>query len=184
MQRRDFLEWTIHGLGAVFAAVLGVPAVAYLIDARNRPARETGFRSVAKLGELQEEVPKEIVIRETRRDAWNLHPDDIVGRVWLVRRPGNKVDAFTTICPHLGCSINWTGEGFLCPCHSGSFDINGTRILERRGQAVGNPAPRDMDKLPVNIQPPPATAAHPDECEVQVEYKRFKTSKKEQEEDK
>jgi len=173
MQRRTFLEWTINGLGALFAAVLGVPAVAFLIDARNRPTRQNGFRTVARLNELQQDVPREIVIRETRRDAWNLHPDDIVGRVWLVRRPGNEVDAFTTICPHLGCSVDRTDTGFLCPCHGGKFDLHGKRVIPLEGS---NPAPRDMDKLPAEMIALPAAPGDPVDFEIKVEYKRFKTS--------
>ena len=122
MQRRTFLEWSINGLSAVFAAVLGLPAIAYLTDARNRPARETGMRTVAKLSELEGGVPKEFVIRETRRDAWSLHPDDVVGRVLLIRRPNNEVDAFTTICPHLGCSVDRTDDRvFVSPATEANF---------------------------------------------------------------
>ena len=168
MHRRTFLEWSIYGLSAVFTAVLGVPAIAFLIDARNRPSRQNGFRTVAKLSDLEAGIPKEIVIRETRLDAWNLHPDDIVGRVWLVRRPGDEVDAFTTICPHLGCSVACTGTGFLCPCHGGQFDLDGKRVVPSQGS---NPAPRNMDKLPIQTVDLPGG-----DREIKVEYMRFKTS--------
>ena len=67
--RRKFLRWAVHGLGAVFAAVLGVPAVVYLIDPRNRPNPERGFKPVARLRELTASTPKEVVIRATGRDA-------------------------------------------------------------------------------------------------------------------
>jgi Rieske Fe-S protein len=173
MQRRTFLEWTINGLSALFAAVLGIPALAFLVDARNRPVRQSGLRSVAKLSELQENVPKEIVIRETRRDAWNLHPDDVVGRVWLVRKPGDEVEAFTTICPHLGCSVDCTGTGFLCPCHGGQFDLTGKRVIPHEGS---NPAPRDMDRLPVEKVPSSTAADEQVDFDIKVEYKRFRTS--------
>jgi Rieske Fe-S protein len=173
MQRRTFLEWSINGLGALFAAVLGLPAVAYLIDARNRPARQTGMRTVAKLSDLPVGVPKEFVIRESRRDAWNLHPDDVVGRVLLVRKSDTEVDAFTTICPHLGCSVARTDTGFLCPCHGGQFDTSGTRAVLQHGS---NPAPRDMDKLPMEMVAITAAPDQPRDFEIKVEYKRFKTS--------
>ncbi|HYV35280.1 MAG TPA: ubiquinol-cytochrome c reductase iron-sulfur subunit [Gemmataceae bacterium] len=166
MQRRTFLEWTIHGLGALLAAVLGIPAIAYLIDARNRPSRQTGMRTVAKLSDLEIGVPKEIVIRETRQDAWNLHPDDVVGRVWLVRENADTVKAFSTTCPHLGCSIDRSENGFLCPCHGGRFNLDGKRVVPTEGN---NPAPRSMDELPLEKGPAP-------DYEIRVEYKRFKTS--------
>jgi menaquinol-cytochrome c reductase iron-sulfur subunit len=187
MDRRTFLVWATNGLSAVFAAVLGLPAVAFLIDPRNRPSRETDWRTVARLGDLAPLTPTEAVIQETRRDAWNLHPDDIVGRVWLVRqRSGDAVTAFTTICPHLGCSVNWvpapTGQPadsgqFLCPCHGGRFQQNGDRVL---GDGGHNPAPRGMDKLEVRVVPDPASAT---DKLVQVQYLRFKAMQEKKEVD-
>ena len=56
MERRSFLKWATHGLGVLFGALLGVPAVAYLIDARNRPAPNNDFRTVARLSELRKGV--------------------------------------------------------------------------------------------------------------------------------
>ena len=151
-ERRSFLRWAIHGLGAIFAVVLGVPAVAYLADARHRPAPNRGFRPVQgiKLNELVVDEPRQGVIRDVRTDAWTLHPNDVVGRFWVVKTSQaapNDLMVFTTICPHLGCSINRDAgnpcPGFTCPCHGGKFNINGSL-----DQAVANnPAPRGMDSL-------------------------------------
>src|SRR5262249_24243706 len=122
-ERRKFLKWVTNGLGALFRAVLGVPAVLYLLDPRNRAARASDFKRVAKLSDLDEDVPKQVVIRDVRQDAWTLHPNDVRGRVWLVRRKGDKVDAYTTICPHLGCSIDYNPElrHFVGPCHNATY---------------------------------------------------------------
>jgi menaquinol-cytochrome c reductase iron-sulfur subunit len=165
MERRSLLKWTIHGLGALFAAILGVPALAYLLDARNRPARSGQFKTVARLSDLAEGVPHQVVIQETRRDAWTLHLNDVIGRVWLIRRNQDSVDAFTTICPHLGCSVNYADKEklFICPCHGGTFDSSGQR-LERPGFV--NPAPRGMDRLECRRDP-----ADPDL--IQVRYQNF-----------
>jgi Rieske Fe-S protein len=154
MQRRSFLKWATHGLGVLFGAVLGIPAIAYLIDARNRPAPKNDFRPVARLSELKTGEPYQVVIRDIRHDAWTLHPNDVIGRVWLVRGEGEKVDALTTICPHLGCSVNFDAKDklFLCPCHGGTFQLTGQRkeLTDRQ-----NPAPRGMDKLEIKISDDP-----------------------------
>jgi Rieske Fe-S protein len=186
MDRRKFLVWATNGMGAVFATVLGLPALAYLVDPLNRQGRATGFRTVARLDDLTPLVPMETVIQETRRDAWNLHPDDIVGRVWLVRQgPGDAVTAFTTICPHLGCSVNWVppqagqpseNGQFLCPCHGGRFSQKGERVLHGSGT---NPAPRGMDTLEVQVVPDPA---NPSDKLVQVKYQRFKAMQEKKDE--
>ncbi len=167
--RRKFLRWAVHGLSAVLAAVVGVPAVVYLIDPRNRPSPQRGFKPAGHVHELTVNIPKEVVIRETSRDAWTLYPDNVVGRIWLVRRPGpgNQVDAFTTTCPHLGCSINYSGTRFLCPCHGGQFQLNGTRINPH-----DNPASRDMDSLTVRLVPIPGNT----DAEIWIQFEKFKTN--------
>jgi menaquinol-cytochrome c reductase iron-sulfur subunit len=177
MQRRAFVKWAIHGLNAVFGVVLGVPAALFLIDARHRPGRDSDLRTVANLDDLKIETPTEFIIKETRSDAWNLYPDDVIGRVWLIRHQDNKVDAFTTVCPHLGCSVNWTGNQFLCPCHGGRFSPDGTRVLD----GGNNPAPRHMDKLDAEVADDPQ---NPGVKVVKVRYLRFKTNQEAKEEDK
>jgi Rieske Fe-S protein len=180
MQRRAFLKWAVNGLGAVFGAVLGIPAAAYLVDALNRPNRPSKYRTVATYNDLLVEVPTQVVIKETRTDAWTLHPDDVIGRVWLIRRPTSPgqnlapdqmVDCYNTTCPHLGCSVNWNDNDreFLCPCHGGNFDKDGHCVT---ASGRRNPAPRDMDRLFCKVVDDPQT---PGVKLVQVKFARFKT---------
>jgi Rieske Fe-S protein len=181
MERRTFLRWAVHGLGAVFGAVLGLPAVVYLIDPRNRPTRERGLRPVARLSELKVDEPKEVVIRETRQDAWTLHPNDVVGRIWLVRREDDaqdrpNVEVFTTTCPHLGCSVNYTGRDFLCPCHGAHYTRGGEAIRADHGHPVSNPAPRNMDSLETELQPVPGTSGANRDYVILVKYEKFEAN--------
>jgi menaquinol-cytochrome c reductase iron-sulfur subunit len=171
--RRSLLRWLIHGMGLIVAAILAIPAVAYLIDPRNRAGAGGAFKDVTKLSLLPVGEPREFVIRATIRDAWNIRPNEVVGRVFLIRRNQDTnnptVEAFTTICPHLGCSVAFTGDttpgqtAFQCPCHGGRFDVNGHVF-------PGNVAPRNMDSLPVRVQPIPGDDA---DRMVQVEYMKF-----------
>jgi Rieske Fe-S protein len=164
MERRSFLTWITGALGAVFGLALGIPAVAYLLDARHRKTASGDFKTVARLADLADGIPFQAVVRDIRRDAWTLHPNDVIGRVWLVRH-GNTVDAFTTICPHLGCSVNYAKDAslFICPCHNGTFALDGRR---KDDTAIPNPAPRGMDRLETRPDP-----ADPDL--VQVKYQTF-----------
>ena len=167
--RRTALKWITHGLGAAFAATLGAPAVIYFLDARNRPARPGAFKTVARLSDLKVNEPFQATIREIRHDAWTLHPNDIVGRVWLIRRENGTVDAFTTTCPHLGCSVNFEGPDFVCPCHNGTFDLDGNKKDPGAGRT--NPAPRGMDSLELQLQPDPK---NPEDKLIAVEFKVFR----------
>src|SRR5207249_12259763 len=114
------------------------------------------------LSELKQNEPKQGVIRDIRTDAWTLHPNDVVGRVWVVKHGSgeNDLHVWTTVCPHLGCSINANPDpttGFTCPCHGAQFNADGSRV-ERAN--FNNPAPRVMDSLewqsaadPTNLDP-------------------------------
>lgn len=56
-------------------------------------------------------------------------------RVFLIRR-GNTFRCLSSVCTHLGCTVNRAGEGFHCPCHGSTFDS--------QGKVTGGPAPRAL----------------------------------------
>jgi cytochrome b6-f complex iron-sulfur subunit len=54
----------------------------------------------------------------------------------VIRRQGNKIAAISTVCTHLGCTVNPTETGFDCPCHGSQYDD--------RGDVIGGPAPKSL----------------------------------------
>jgi Rieske Fe-S protein len=180
--RRSFLAWAVTGLGAIFTAILGAPVVAYVIDPRNRQGNPGDFRAVDGItlsdpADLPEGHPRQGVLRDVRRDAWTLHPNDVIGRVWIVRKKAipsdftgtdpSLLEVFTTICPHLGCSVNLSDAGFACPCHGATFKFDGSRAN------IHNPAQRGMDALEWKIE---ADAGDPSRKVLLVKYLNFKSS--------
>jgi menaquinol-cytochrome c reductase iron-sulfur subunit len=61
----------------------------------------------------------------------------------------NSVRVLNTVCPHLGCSVNFsaTRGSFFCPCHQSSFAVDG-KILD-----PNSPSPRGMDELEAEVRP-------------------------------
>lgn len=180
--RRSILGWAIMAIGGVFSLILGIPVAAYFLDPRNRKGPKSDMRVVegVKLDALELNKPEQGVVRDTRVDGWTLYPNDVLGRVWVVQigpRPANVADlqdeakrnayvnVFTTICPHLGCSVNTGPTGFACPCHAATFLANGKRAT------ATNPAQRGMDTLAWEIDPD-----DPDHNRIKVIYKRFKAN--------
>ena len=44
--------------------------------------------------------------------------------------------AISSTCPHLGCQLRHSGDGFVCPCHGGRFAAT--------GQVAQGPPDRDL----------------------------------------
>jgi len=179
MNRRELYQWLTRALGAAVAAVVVIPGVRFLLDPLHRRSTTTDlYKRVARLDELELETPKEVIVTGTRQDAWTTYRDEVLGRVWLVKKsspseaPGEAdVAAFTAVCPHEGCivQLDLAGEQFVCPCHRAAFFPNGKRLsAEELGH--DNPSPRDLDTLPSRIQLDEATG----EWWVEVQYHKYK----------
>lgn len=56
-----------------------------------------------------------------------------------------KLNAFSAVCPHLGCLVQWQKQTatFLCPCHAGKFDAN--------GNVISGPPPKGLENYLVKV---------------------------------
>jgi Rieske Fe-S protein len=111
------------------------------------------------------------------QDAWTTYADETIGRVWLVRRTDDTtpaddshVEAFTSVCPHLGCAIQFPGPGkfFVCPCHKAAFDLSGQPVSDKVLGRV-NHAPRGLDRLDCRL----VQEEESGEWWVEVKYEKF-----------
>lgn len=147
-------------LAAVVAAVVGVPLTLAFIDpSRRRTVKGGGGPSeLGKLDDLPIGRPEKRDVVSERVDAWDRSDPKPVGAVWLVRRDAQRVDAYSIVCPHLGCPIAFDSAKrvFACPCHESAFAVED-------GHRLKGPAPRGLDPLPVEIR----------EGKVFVTYKQF-----------
>ncbi len=140
------------------AAAIAIPAAAFVaapIGSKGAPGR---WVRTLRLEQLVDGEPKRVAIVDDRRDAWTIERAVELGSVWIVKH-GEKVSAYSAVCPHLGCSVNVApeaGNGFVCPCHASAFGPDGTR--------KSGPAPRDLDALATRIE----------EGFVAVDFQRFR----------
>jgi menaquinol-cytochrome c reductase iron-sulfur subunit len=154
---------------------LGVGLASFFSPLRRKASASTV--RVALLEQIPDDgVPRSFAVIADRVDAWNRYPAQRIGAVYLVRKPGEKTPtAFTAKCPHAGCFIGYTpGEdAFKCPCHTSSFNLDGTRV---RGDA--EVSPRDMDPLKVDVRSVAATEGATID-EVWIEFVDYATGHKE-----
>lgn len=179
MNRRGALKWISGLFAAACTLVVAIPGVSFVAEALRRgPRKKSIVQRVARLQELPQGRPVQANIVGSRRDAWTVYPDEVIGRVWLVRQTDDsvpesehKVAAFTGVCPHLGCAIlkSSDGENFVCPCHKAAFALDGEPLSEDQ-LGHTNHTPRGMDSL--TAQPVQDEAG---QWWVEVEYKQFVT---------
>jgi Rieske Fe-S protein len=166
--RRGFL---VRFLAATIGAVAGlVPAAASLYTffdpLRKKPDRKRtpDLVRIANLTEVPADgVPRRFEVITDQWNQWTFTPQQPVGAVFLVRRPGeSKPTALHVTCPHAGCAIGLASDRtqFKCPCHNSAFKLDGTMIQP-------TPSPRDMDRLVCEVRG----------GEVWLKYQNFHTGK-------
>lgn len=59
----------------------------------------------------------------------------------LIRTSQAQFVAVSLICKHKGCTVELTGNKFVCPCHGSEYDIN--------GKVTEGPSTKNLDTHPV-----------------------------------
>ena len=130
--RRRFLNWFLGTTVGAFLASALYPVVRYLIPPK------------------VEEAPTQSV-------TLSIKPTDVKansGQIFrfgskpgiLIRTPDGELRAFTAVCTHLGCTVEYRSdlEQIWCACHNGHYDLN--------GKNVSGPPPRPLDEFTVNVR--------------------------------
>ncbi len=154
--RRALVLATCAGACAV-TVMAAAPAIQVALAPLASKSSQGRWVRTVKLDQLEEGEPRRVAIIDDRHDAWTVERNVELGSVWLVRR-GDQVLALSSVCPHLGCSVNAVpgGGGFACPCHTSAFDPAGKR--------TSGPSPRDLDTLATKIE----------DGHVAVDFRRFR----------
>jgi thiosulfate dehydrogenase [quinone] large subunit len=65
---------------------------------------------------------------------------------WMVHPSGNTFVAFSAVCTHAGCPVQYDASTvqFVCPCHGGVYDA-------RTGQVRSGPPPAPLQRIPVTV---------------------------------
>jgi cytochrome b6-f complex iron-sulfur subunit len=126
--RRRFINWFLGtSMGAFLIAVL-YPLSRYL-------------------------VPPEVGESTAGTVTLPLKPDDVksnTGHIFklgiLVRTASGELRAFSAVCTHLNCTVQYRPDvsHIWCACHNGHYDLNGKNIE--------GPPPRPLDSFVVNVR--------------------------------
>ncbi|GAB4160065.1 MAG: hypothetical protein Tsb009_37390 [Planctomycetaceae bacterium] len=175
--RRGFMTQFLAGaVGLVVGLVPFVTGLLFFFDPLKRKAsgehnRRPGGPIKDEEGYIKMDIttdalpadgsPQLFKIRDDIDDAWNRYLDVEIGSVWLRRDEDGKVHAFSSICPHLGCAVDYrkSKQDFYCPCHTSAFDLNGNKL-----NAI---PPRGMDTLAMKQK---------NGNEIWIKYEKFRAA--------
>jgi Rieske Fe-S protein len=130
--RRGFLDWFLGTTAGALLVAIAYPIARYLVPP-----------------EVQESTAETVTL--------SVHPSDVKpnsGLIFrfgsqpgiLIRTPGGELRAFSAVCTHLGCTVQYRSDliQIWCACHNGHYDLN--------GKNVSGPPPRPLPSYAVNVR--------------------------------
>ena len=133
VERRSFLSWFLGtSVGAFLMSAL-YPVTRYLIPPKIGESSAASVTLDLKAAEIKPNT----------------------GRIFkfgnqpgiLVRTPGGELRAFSAICTHLACTVQYREDlqHIWCACHNGHYD-------PASGKNIGGPPPRPLDPYVANAR--------------------------------
>jgi Rieske Fe-S protein len=130
--RRRFVNWFLGTSAGGFLLAVAYPLTRYLVPPR--VAESTAGSVTLAIGADEVKPNTGQIFKFGSRPAL------------LVRTPAGELRAFSAVCTHLNCTVQYRPDlGHIwCACHNGHFDLSGRNIA--------GPPPRPLDALIVNAR--------------------------------
>jgi len=130
--RRNFLNWFLSTTAGAFLLSVIYPVSRYLVPPK---VEESTSRTVTLSVK-----PAEVKPNSGQIFRFGSQP------AILVRTPAGELRAFSAVCTHLACIVQYRQDlsHVWCACHNGHFDLN--------GQNIAGPPPRPLERFAVNVR--------------------------------
>lgn len=129
--RKNFLSRVLTSWFVLYCLPVFYVVIEYVFP----PKLREQILEKATAGKVSELLPNSIKVVK-----FNKRP------VFVLNQESGKIKAFSGICTHLGCVVEYKPEQkhFVCNCHGSVFDQDGKNI--------SGPAPKPLEQLKVDIQ--------------------------------
>jgi menaquinol-cytochrome c reductase iron-sulfur subunit len=144
LSRRGFLGIATFSIGGLISAIVGIPAIAYIIDPASKGETDQNWIPLGAVTKVEIGNPTLFKAQVQKQAGWIVDEQELT--FYVLTDDGREFSAMSNVCTHLGCHVRWVAdEGeFFCPCHNGVFDKNGA--------VVSGPPPRSLDRYEVKAE--------------------------------
>jgi Rieske Fe-S protein len=146
ISRRNFVAGISALLGGVISAILGLPAIGYLLSPALEKSKSPSDDWV-QLGMVEDiplDEPTLFTFTRTKQTGWERTANSY--GVYVVKKSDDEIETFSNVCTHLSCRVSWKEEfnEYICPCHDGHF--------AKDGSIISGPQPRALDQYEHKIE--------------------------------
>jgi Rieske Fe-S protein len=144
MSRREFVGIVTAAAGTVMGAIIGIPAIGYLIAPALNKATADTWIPAGPLENYPVGVPTLFNFNRTKVNGWEKTVNSY--GVYVIHHDDGSFLALSNTCTHLSCRVNWYQDesAYICPCHDAYFDIT--------GGVVKGPQPRALDPYETKVE--------------------------------
>lgn len=130
--RRRFVNWLLGTSAGAFLLSVFYPVSRYLIPPK---VEESTARTVTL-------SIKPADVKPNSGEIFRFGNQPAI----LVRTNTGELRAFSAVCTHLSCIVQYRGDlsHIWCACHNGHFDLN--------GQNIAGPPPKPLEQYAVNVR--------------------------------
>ncbi|HZG72188.1 MAG TPA: ubiquinol-cytochrome c reductase iron-sulfur subunit [Chondromyces sp.] len=148
VSRRQFLNYTLTGVGGFMAAGMLMPMVRFAVDPVLEAGAESEFHATKQKVDELTNTPVRVDFSYEQKDAW--YTSEVTQTAWVYKDEKGEVVALSPVCKHLGCTVNWEGDPkhknqFYCPCHNGLYEKSGKNV-------PGTPPTKPLDVYPTQVK--------------------------------
>jgi len=128
--RRPFLEIILTVFGGLAAGTIAYPIIRFLIPPQGV---EPGNNTIDVAADSEVSPNSGVIFPIGNKPGI------------LIRTPDGELRAFTAICTHLDCTVQYRAdyEHIWCACHNGHYDLHSRNIA--------GPPPRPLKEYDVNV---------------------------------
>jgi len=146
VQRRDFVNIVLVGLGSVIGLIIGVPAIAYLLSPAVKVHEEEAWIPLGPLDAYPVDTPTQFSYTRTKVNGWEKTVNSYGAYVWRKGEGEADVIVYSNMCTHLSCRVTWQEDRsiYFCPCHDGRFN--------KEGQVEAGPPPGPLHTFETKVE--------------------------------